>query len=79
MMDIINLIFNYIQDIDYVIDSNIVLDKELKDMVFEVKNNNVKIDYDYIDELVHDAASIGQYEGFKVGMKTMLDIVRKLG
>ena len=79
MMDIINLIFNYIQNEDYVIDSNIIVDEELKDIIFKLKNSNSEIDYEYIDELIHDAASIGQYEGFKVGMKTMLDIIRKLG
>lgn len=78
-MDIINLIFNHIQNKDYVIESNIIVDKELKDMISKFKNSNVEINYEHIDELVHDAASIGQYEGFKVGMKTMLDIVRKLG
>lgn len=78
-MDIVNLIFNYIQNEDYVIDSNIAVDEELKDMILKFINSNDEIDYYCIDELVHDAASIGQYEGFKVGMKTMIDIIRKFG
>lgn len=76
-MDIINLIFYHIQNEDYVVNSNVIIDKKLKDIVFEAKNNIIKNE-DYIDELIHDSASIGQYEGFKIGMKTMLDIITKI-
>ena len=51
--------------------------------IFEIARSlqakNKEINYDRIDELMHDAASVGQYHGFKAGMKTMLDIVRNIG
>lgn len=78
-MDIINLIFNHIQDEEYVRNSNIIVDKKICNMIADLEDSKKTIDYIYIDELVHNASSIGQYEGFIVGMKTMLDIIRKLG
>ena len=78
-MDIINLIFNHIQDEEYVRNSNIIVDKKLCNMIADLEDSKKTIEYIYIDELVHNAGSIGQYEGFVVGMKTMLDIIRKLG
>ena len=75
-MDIINLIFNHIQDEEYVRNSNIIVDKKLCNMIADLEDSKKTIDY--IDELVHNAGSIGQYEGFVVGMKTMLDIIMKL-
>lgn len=77
-MDIINLIFNNIQDEEYVRNSNIIVDKKLCNMIADLEDNEEKLDYNHIDELVHNAGAIGQYEGFVVGMKTMLDIIRKL-
>ena len=75
-MDIVNIIFNQIQDTDYVKKSSIFIDKELKNMILDINTKNLT-DND-IDELIHAAASIGQYEGFKMGLKVMMDFLMEV-
>ena len=58
-MDIINLIFNHIQDEEYVRNSNIIVDKKLCNMIADLQDSKKAIDYIHIDELVHNAGSIG--------------------
>lgn len=78
-MEILNIIFNGIQEKDYSKRLSQEVDKQVNEMIKDYMNMDViNISYDDLNELVHDAASIGQYEGFKLGLRTMFELLKEL-
>lgn len=73
------MIFAGVQEKEYSKKLSKEVDKQIKEMIEGFCNmDTIKIKYNDLDELLHNAASIGQYEGFKLGLKAMFEFVKEI-